>query len=465
MRIELCREYRAAGAFATALSGRQTGQPPVRLTGLATDSAEIEKGDIFLALPGKTHNGWEYLDAALQRGAAGAILPHAAGENPHVPYRILVDDPFKSLLAAAAAHRAHLNGTVIAVSGSAGKTTAKEAIATVLGERGVVRKSRGNYNSSIGLPLSLLSMDEADFYVLEIGISHPGEMEEMSLALAPEIAVLTNIGSAHIGNFGSFEALAAEKRKIASGIRQGGTLLLPENCQYPPIRDEKIKIFRFGCGMNCAFRAENIRMDAQGVTLTFCHGGERVPFLHWGIPGEMGVSTLLIAGAVARLCRVGAESLSSGIARAAAFTPRMRRIAAGGRLLLNDAYNASPETVAAALKTLSYLAGKRQSAAVLGDMEELGAFSVPLHEAVGECAGRSGISLLFTYGKKALDIAGAAVCAGMPRGAVFSFLPGEERELAGAILKKTKYDAVILFKASRKARMEEIVRAVERKTQ
>lgn len=465
MRIELCWEYREAGALAAALSGRQAGQPPVRLNGLATDSAEIEKGDIFLALPGKKHNGWEYLDAALQRGAAGAILPCAAGECPGVPYRILVYDLFKSLLAAAAAHRAHLNGTVIAVSGSAGKTTAKEAITTVLGERGSVRKSRGNYNSSIGLPLSLLSMDEADFYVLEIGISHPGEMEEMSRALAPEIAVLTNIGSAHIGNFGSFEALAEEKLKVASGIRQGGNLLLPENCQYPSIRDEKIKISRFGCGMNCAFRAENIHMDAQGVTLTLCHGEERIPSLCWGIPGEIGVSTLLIVGAVARLCHVGAESLASGIARAAAFTPRMRRMTAGERLLLDDTYNASPETVASSLETLSYLAGKRQSAAVLGDIEELGAFSVPLHEAVGECAGRSGISLLFTYGEKALDIAEAAVRAGLPHRAVFSFLPGEERELAGAILKKTKHDAVILFKASRKVRLEEVVHAVERKVQ
>lgn len=463
MRIELCREFREAGVLAAALRGEQVGQAPVRLTGLATDSSEIEKGDIFLALPGKRHNGWEYLEAALQRGAAGAILPRTAGDCAKTTYRILVDDPLKSLLDAAAAHRAHLNGTAIAVSGSAGKTTAKEAIATVLGERGVVRKSRGNYNSSIGLPLSLLSMDEADFYVLEIGINHPGEMEEMSLALAPEIAVLTNIGSAHIGNFGSFEALAEEKLKIASGMRAGGVLLLPENCPYPPTYDEKIKIYRFGHGMNCDFRAENIHMDAQGVSLTLCHGEKRIPSLSWGIPGEMGVTTLLIAGATAELCGVETESLSRGLARAAAFTPRMRKVVAGERLLLDDAYNASPETVAAALETLSYLAGKRQSAAVLGDIEELGEFSGTLHEAVGECAGRSGISLLFTYGEKAFGIAKAAVRAGLARGAVFPFLPGEERELAGAILKKTKHNAVILFKASHKTGLDRIVRAVERK--
>lgn len=464
MRIELCREYRYAAAFASALGGTITGEAGTRLSGLATDSAEIEKGDIFLALPGRHHNGWEYLDAAAARGAIGAILPYTSDVSLPGVCNILVGDTQEALLTAAAAHRACLPGTVVAVSGSAGKTSCKEAIATVLGECGTVRRNRGNYNSTIGMPLSLLSMDCADYYILELGINHPGEMERMSRTLRPDFAILTNIGSAHIGNFGSFQALAGEKMKITAGMREGSVLLLPENCFCPLPEKEKFRVYRFGCGMNCEFRAENIHMDTHGVTLTFCHGTQRLSEPHWGIPGEMGVSVLLIAGAVAELCGVPEDSFLRGISRASAFTPRMRRITAGSRLLLNDTYNASPETMVAALETLSYFTGKHPSAAVLGDMEELGDFSPALHESVGECAGRSGISVLFTYGEKARSIAKGALDAGFPGGSVFSFLPGEERELVGAILKKTKHDAVILFKASRKAKLEEIVRAVERKT-
>lgn len=463
MRIELCREYREAGALAAALNGELRGEAATRICGIATDSAEVEQGDVFLALPGSKHNGWEYLDAASTRGAAGVILPRAAGVSVTAGFSIPVEDPFRSLLTAAAAHRARLSGKVIAISGSAGKTTCKEALATVLGESGRVCRSRGNFNSTVGMPLSLLSMEAADYYVLELGINHPGEMEEMSRALSPDLAVLTNIGSAHIGNFGSFSALVKEKLKIGVGMRGGGVLLLPEICKYPPICDGKTEVFYFGNGMNCDFRAENIHMDKNGVTLTFCHSEKRIPGLFWGIPGSMGVSVLLIAGAVAELCGVPEESLSRGISRASAFAPRMRRRSAGARLLLDDAYNASPETVSAALETLSYIAEKRQRIAVLGDMEELGEFSAALHAKVGECVGKSGVSILFTYGEKALDIAKGAVSAGLDGERVFSFLPGEERELAGAILKKTKYDAVILFKASRKARLEEIVRTVERR--
>ncbi len=464
MRIELCREYREAGALAAALNGELCGRGEARICGIATDSGEIERGDVFLALPGTAHNGWEFLSAAANRGAAGVILPRAAGVTAPAGFTVLVENPFESLLAAAKAHRSHLDGRVIAVSGSAGKTTCKEAIATVLGERGTVLRSRGNFNSTIGMPLSLLSMDTADFYVLELGINHPGEMEKMSCALSPDLAILTNVGSAHIGNFGSFAALAEEKMKITAGIRECGTVLLPENCQCSPVRSPKINVFRFGDGMNCDFRAENIHMDKTGVTLDFCNGEKRISGLHWDIPGGMGVSVLLIAGAVAQLCGVPEESLLRGLSRAAAFTPRMRRRIAGSRVLLDDTYNASPETVASALETLSYLAEKRQKVAVLGDIEELGEFSKALHRAVGECAGRSGISLLFTYGEKALDLAKGAVSAGLPSGCVFSFLPGEERELIGSILKKTGHRAVILFKASRKAKLEEIVRAVERRT-
>ena len=462
MRIELCREFREAGAFAAALQGELAGAPETRIGGISTDSAQVERGDVFLALPGANHNGWEFLGEAARRGAAGVILPRAAGAQSFSGVTISVEDAVSSLLAAAAVHRSHLPGRVIAVSGSAGKTTSKEAIATVLGEGGTVCRSRGNFNSTLGMPLSLLSMDAADYYVLELGINHPGEMERMSLASAPDLAVLTNIGSAHIGNFGSYAALCEEKRKIRAGMRKGGILLLPQGCAAP-LTAEKSEIFHFGVGMNCDFYAENIRMDANGVTLTFCGKSQKIPGLFWGTPGGMGVSVLLIVGAVAELCGISAENLVRGVARAAAFAPRMRRHSAGERLLIDDAYNASPETMASALETLDCIAGGRQEAAVLGDMEELGEFSAVLHETVGKCVRKSGVSVLFTYGEKALDIAKGAVLAGFDRTCVYSFLPGEEKELAGAIEKKTGRHAVILFKASRKARLEEIVRAVERR--
>lgn len=464
MRIELCKEMREVSVLAKAL-GSAAFIPTEcgRAHGLATDSGEVLRGDVFLALPGKRHQGWEFAEDALARGASGIIAPEGVSLPEGHYCRFTVREPEEAVLTAAAFHRSHLSGKVIAISGSSGKTTLKEGLSCILREIGSVRKSIGNFNSAVGMPLSVLSMEEGDYYLLELGINHPGEMELMSRALMPDLAILTNVGSAHIGNFSSFDCLLNEKEKIADGITQGGGLLLPENLKLPGKRYEKIRIYHFGTGMNCDFRAENIRMDVNGVHLDLTDGKRRYKNLAWGLPGSVGVSFLSLTGSVAFILNVPEEALVRGLARAGAFTPRMRRVFAGNRLLINDTYNASPESMIAAIETMDILAEKRERAAVLGDILELGVFSKALHEAVGECVGKSRIDKLFTYGEKASGIAKGARLAGMSAEKIFSFYRGEEEELVAAILKETQKDAAILFKASRKMRMEEIVAETERK--
>lgn len=464
MRIELCRAFREARVLAQAL-GCESGFAPKagRIYGLTTDSREVLRGDVFVALQGKLHHGLGFVEQALERGAVGVIAPTGAPLPEGEYFRFFVKSPEKALLAAVAYRRAQLSGRVIVISGSTGKTTLKEGLSLILEEVGAVRKSGGNYNSTIGMPLSFLSMEAGDFYLLELGINHPGEMEPMSRALAPHVAALTNVGSAHIGNFGSFDALLTEKMKIAAGLADGGALLVPESLQLPREWCEKTAIYRVGAGMNCAFRAENIHMDENGVRLDLTDGKRRDPGLSWGVPGSIGVSFLSMAAGVAFLLGVPEAALVRGLARASAFTPRMRRVFAGNRLLLDDTYNASPEAVMGALEVLELVAGKRERVAVLGDILELGEFSAALHEAVGECIGKSRVDKLFTYGEAAAGIAKGARLSGMPNARIYSFFKGEEAELLSGLLGKTGREAAILFKASRGMRLERIVAEIERK--
>ena len=225
MRIDLPLGWRTPEkvAFLFGTNVCRVGNPRGEITGIATHSAEVRPGDLFLCLSGKRQSGVAFIDEALRRGAIAILAPTFAEPSANC-FFLPCENAELALLGAAAVYRKEIGARVIAVTGSAGKTTVKEAIAAVLGN---VPHSEANYNSLVGMPLSVLSLPRAAYWVLELGINARGEMRKMASALSPDVAVITNVGSAHIGGLGDFATILEEKLEIVRALSPRGTLILP----------------------------------------------------------------------------------------------------------------------------------------------------------------------------------------------------------------------------------------------
>jgi len=424
MRVELAAPMNEVLTMAEGMraSLRCIGRPSCYLKGITNDSREVRPGDVFVALQGTRQNGNAFLREAIGRGAS-ALIVNGAYVLPEGNYWLFhVAHTGAALLSAAALRREESRARVIAVSGSAGKTTVKETLAAVLASDGCsVSKSGGNYNSTVGMPLSLLGMAEADYFVSELGINRPGEMAPMSAVLRPHIAVLTNVGTAHLGNFRNMGEVIAEKLQIAAGQAEKDVLLLPGELEIPRARHFAPRVLRFGMHEQADFRAVNICMNEKGTVADIKCKERVIKNLVWHVPGSIGVSVLTIAAAIGILEGKSDEAVRRGLEAAKLASPRMRLISVGSRTFLDDTYNASPEAVKAAIETARLLAARRPLVAVLGDMLELGELTVPLHNAAGAFAAAHGVRQIFAYGQYAAAIAEGAHAAGMPTSSVFCF--------------------------------------------
>ncbi len=458
MRVNLTAEFSDIGVLAEALGARLTpiGTPRGRIVGVATHAGECRLGDLFLAMRGKRVSGTAFAGEALARGA-GAILADTPFPPPKGSYWLLqVPDVGASLLRAAALRRKALSARVIAVAGSTGKTTVKELAAAVLSEKYTVAKSEGNYNSGVGMPLTLLSMDDCDYAVLEIGINGCGEMAPLSRVLSPHVALLTNVGSAHVGNFPDRQALLAEKLAVAEGLAEGGRLIVPE---FLPIgKGLAPHVWRLGVGEQADVVATAVRYGPFGTVATVKVGGMTLSDLSWPLAGRVGLSCLLFAVAVGAVGGMDEAEIRRGVARAARDTPRMRPIVCGERLLIDDTYNASPEAMLSALEALSYMGQGRPLAAVLGDMGELGEKSRLYHETVGMLAAGGDPAGLYFFGDAANDYARGAGQAGLSPERVHIFKRGEAEALVTCLVKTLPKNATVLFKASHSVALCEVVK-------
>ena len=458
MRIDLPAELTDSAALAGLLGAVPRTVLP-KITGIATDSREVERGDLFVALTGASVDGADFLFKARERGAVAALVRAGIAEED-LPL-LAVDDPTEALLRAASLYRKLVGDHVIAVSGSTGKTTVKEALATVLSVKDVTEKSKGNFNSLVGMPLSVLSMGRARHWVLELGINHTGEMKKLSDSLAPCLAVLTNVGTAHIGNFGTFPALLAEKAEIASGLSEGGDLLIPAALPSEAFRDALGSVWR--TGREGDFYLENIRYGEKGTTGDLVTPDRVITNLAWPILGCVGVSTIETVGAAAFLAGADEQTIREGLRQAGRQTPRLKRSFACGRILIDDSYNASPEATVNALENLVLIAKGCPTVAVLGDMLELGKYSQMLHRTVGNAVARSGIDMLYTYGKGALSIAEGAREAGFSPAAIYSFGEDEILPLADAVCRFSPENAAVLIKASGRMGLSRVVEEIKRR--
>ena len=467
-------------ALTSMAGGRLTltgGIDPV-ITHICTDSREADGSTLFCAIRGERVDGHDYMAKAVELGCAAFLCERIPDGLPSESCAcILVEDTVAALSALALSRReAEMQDlSIVAITGSVGKTTTKEMTAAVLSQGKTLFKKDGNYNSTIGLPLSFMEIPtDTACAVLEMGMSGRGEISAMTQAVRPNIAVVANIGSSHLEYLGTRENIARAKLEVAMGLPAGGTLLIngdepllahlgQDFSEDRPLIPEGIRVLRVSL-------TENANADYQATNITSREGGMvfdlSTPEGIWRdlyIPaiGQHFIWAASFAAAVGQLSGLHEGQVREGLAsyRPAAMRQDIRRL--GGITLMVDCYNAAPESMKAALSALSLMAGNRRRVAVLGDMKELGTDTVALHRGVGEYAAKSGIDLLITVGELGAEIAKGAMEAGMTPDSV-RVTGGADTYAATAdylkaILREGDH---VLFKASRSMRLETIAEAV-----
>ena len=338
----------------------------------STDSREDQAGVLFVALRGERFDGHDFVSTAFAQGAKAAIVDHliegAGGAQ------IVVPDTLTALQKVAAVAREEWTGTVVGVTGSAGKTSTKEAIAALLSAAMLVGKTVGNLNNHIGLPLSILRVpSNARAAVLEMGMNHAGEIAALSKIAKPDIGVVTNVGMAHVENFEGIEGIAAAKRELIDGLRPGGTAVLNADDPYVAAMLREGKTETFGLSEGAKTRAKNVSYSRDGSAFEI--DGQA---FHSKVPGRIGVINIAAGVAVARLWGIPLRQLAEAAHQIVVPKMRFERIERDGMLIWNDCYNSNPDAAKAMLDVLRDTAEGRQIA-VLGEMLELGHRAETLH--------------------------------------------------------------------------------------
>lgn len=435
----------------------------ISISGICTDSREADAETAFCAIRGERVDGHDYLSAAHGAGCR-VMLCERAPQTPMDAAVILVKDTEEALSVLARHYQEALSCKKVAVTGSVGKTTTKDMIAAVLGERFQAFKTKGNFNSVIGMPLSLLEISKATEYaVLEMGMSRFGEIERLSLTARPDFAVITTIGSSHLEMLGSRENICRAKLEVLCGLKEGGTLLL--NGDEPLLSDVYGKsyntVYISTERENADYFAKNIRVESDGTVFDIVYRGKTVKDLRVRVVGRHNVYSALFSFAIASICGMNEEEIRRGLLRFMPEHLRQNIVRFGRIVVMEDCYNASPESMQAAIDVLdsySRFSGGR-SIAVLGDMLELGEESSALHRQVGAHLAKRRIGRLFTLGKGGGYIAVGAKQQGMSFDAITEFASYEERldEIAAAIASVVGDEDVVLFKASRAVRIERLI--------
>ncbi|MGD0668718.1 MAG: UDP-N-acetylmuramoyl-tripeptide--D-alanyl-D-alanine ligase [Bryobacteraceae bacterium] len=437
---EVARAIAAAGAV-----------PALAVAGWSVDTRTQQPGDVYFALRGASRDGHDFVPQALGQGAAAVVVEAARGAGPDGK-ALRVADTLVALQELGRWARRKWGGTVIGVTGSAGKTTTKDAIAHLLEVRGPVGRTMGNLNNHIGVPLSILRLpDAARTAVLEMGMNHPGEIRALAGMARPEVGVVTNVGYAHVEFFDSIEGIAAAKRELIESLpRDGVAVLNADDARVRGFRDAHPgRSVTFGFSEGADVRAEGVSADGAGTRFRALG----VDF-ETTLAGRHAVMNLLAALAVARVLEIPPEGLREAVASFTVDAMRGGRSIHNGIVVWNDCYNSNPEAAQRMIDVLGQTRAARRFA-VLGEMLELGHVAAALHRQVGAYAARHGVDVLIGVRGQARLMVEAAAAEGV-RSAQFFEDPAE----AGEFVREMAHagDAV-LFKGSRGVRME---RALER---
>ena len=381
-----------------------SGDDGVMLNKIRLDSRQVETGDLFVPIIGEKVDAHKFLEQVAEKGA-GAVLTSEHKEKTEEMAEtscawIAVDDTKKALQAVGRYLRKRLTLPIVGVTGSVGKTTTREMIAAALSARFHVYKTPGNSNSQVGVPITVSEITKEDEVgVLELGMSEPGELTVIARIAKPDVAVITNIGITHIGQLGSQENILREKLHITDGMKDGGLLIL--NGDDPLLKGvqgrEGLRTVYYGTGENCDFRAVDICFEDGFPSFTAVHGADRQR-VRLNVMGQHNVMNAMAAMAVCAECGMTMEEAARGLLTGQGFKNRQQVHETGRFTILDDSYNACPESMKAALQVFNELHPERRHVAVLAEMRELGRETESAHRQVGVFAAEAGIHLLVTLG-------------------------------------------------------------------
>ncbi|MGA3169924.1 MAG: UDP-N-acetylmuramoyl-tripeptide--D-alanyl-D-alanine ligase [Chthoniobacteraceae bacterium] len=433
------------------------GNAAAEVDAVCTDSRALKPGSLFVALRGEKFDGHDFVQEAAKSGAAGAVVEEAVKDLPAEFPVIRVGRTLGALQKIAAAYRLTLPMKVVNVTGSNGKTSTKDYTAAVLARRGAVAKTEGNLNNHIGLPLTILrASGRHQFGVFEIGMNHPGEIAPLARISRPDAGVITNIGMAHIEYMGSREAIALEKGMLAEAVGSEGFVVLPSGDRFTDsiAGRTRAKVIRAGLERGDVY-ATDVTADADGSRFV-AHARGQTAEGRLAAPGRHMVQNAMLAVAVGVEYGVPLDECLDALREAKLTKGRLERKMVRGIQVLDDSYNANPDSMVAALETLGELPGRR--IAVLGQMNELGAESERGHRRVGEAAARENIDCVISVGNIAAGIADAARAHGVKH-----VLTSQNTSEAAAILRSLARNGdTVLIKGSRSVKMETIVEELAR---
>lgn len=446
--------------FATRAAGVQTG--PSRFSGVSTDSRAVGPGELFVALEGERFDGHAYLAECAARGATGAVVRRgkARAATPAGFALFEVEEPLRALAGLATLHRQRFELPVASVGGSNGKTTTKEMVAAILATRGPALATQGNLNNEIGVPLTVLRLDESHrSAVIELGMNHAGEVDRLVSIARPQVGIVTVVQPEHLEGLGSLEGVAHAEGELYRGLPQSGIAVanVDDALALREARESGRSLLGFGMADSADVRLLGIDAhDAQGLRFRIGHAGRS-----WSasVPHVGSHNAMNACGAFAVGIALGftPEACLEGLARSGAASRRLNvKATHAGGTLLDDCYNANPGSMAAALEALAALAKGKRAVAVLGDMLELGAEESEAHAQLGtDVAKLAGVEALLFGPRSRLGVE-AARKAGLS-GARHS---ESVEELAGWMRALDGKDVVFLVKGSRGMKMERLVAAL-----
>ena len=423
----------------------------VEFLGANNDTRVLKPGQLFIVLQG-ARDGHDFISAAMEKGAAAVLCSRKVGDYP----AIYVEDPRIALGKIAHEECKRLGLQVAAVTGSVGKSTTKEMMASVLEQKFIVSKTPANHNNDIGMPMAILAMPEdTEVAVLEMGMNHFREIAYLSEIANPHVAVIINIGTMHLEYLGSQEGIRKAKMEIVEGMPKDGKLLINGDdamLQALPEAPEQAVTY-FGTGENAAVRAFDVLQMEEGICFRVEAGEERFD-VRIGVEGDHFVPDAMAAVAVGLQFGLTGEQIAAGLAAFHNMAGRQEIYKAGEYTIIQDCYNAGPESMAAALNVLGRRQGRK--IAVLGDMLELGDRTQAEHYKVGRIAAEKA-DMVFAYGPNASRILSGAITGGMPDGKAQAFT---DRDVCVAALRRAaRPEDTILFKGSRGMHMELILDA------
>lgn len=440
------------------------GRADAIFKGVSINSRDIGKDDLFVAIKGENHDGHDFIEDVVAAGIKGVVIQKARKGNFDIKSFedqgitcLAVDDTVTALGALAASQRIESGVRLIAVTGSNGKTSTRAMAESIFRQVFRTHSTSGNFNNEIGLPLTLLKLDkEHEWAIVELGMNAPGEIERLCRICRPDIGIITNAGAAHLEGLGSVENVARAKGELLPAVPKEGTVIVSSGM---PLVNELVKttdaeICYFGDDDRSLLRAMETEISGNRVRFILSDGKKSTP-VALNTPGLFMVSNALAAATAAYVAGIDTETIRQGLEM---FSPVKGRInllkGKTGCNLIDDTYNANPDSMMAAVKTLKSLKGYSKGYFIMGDMKELGSDAGLLHKNIGAFAAEEGIEELCATGDYAEVVAEGAQNAGLAKDHIFT---GSKKEIIKTLLQKLKSGDWVLVKGSRTMGMEEII--------